>query len=312
MTNVIVNGNLESAFRITFEETFYKLASQKQSYLENIALKKPFSGAAYGISRMGNVELEKEEGRNPLRNPQQPDFDRRWQTKENWSRDFALDKYDIQDMIADPTSVLYTSLIEARNRLIDRVLIRAAIAEVRVGASFDNSNVITAEEDGVKTIDATSGYNYDKVKEVNTKFKNSYHSDARYMIQTPNEESELLDDEKFINRDYRNQSNTAVETGSLSQSLGINFISNFAGSDNGGAGGNGKILNPIIPEIGGTRLCVAMVKDAVQLYAMEMDINYIPASSNPIYKHTNILSLALRVSSLRLEGSKVIIVKTTI
>jgi hypothetical protein len=311
MTNVIVNGNLESAFKITFEETFYQLARQRQSYLEPIALKKPFSGAAYGISRMGSVELEQEQGRNPLRNPQQPDFDRRWQTKENWSRDFALDKYDIHDMITDPTSALYVSLIEARNRLIDRTIIRAAMADVRVGASLDASNIITAEEDGVITVDATGGYGYDKAKEINTKFKNNYHSDSRYMIQTPNEESELLDDEKFINRDYRNNSNTAVETGSLSQSLGINFISNFSGSDNG-AGGNGKVLNPIIPEIGGTRLCVAIVKDGVQLYATEVDINFIPASMNPMYKHTNILSLSLRVSCLRLEGSKVIIVKTTI
>jgi hypothetical protein len=92
-------------------------------------------------------------------------------------------------------------------------------------------------------------------------------------------------------------------------SLGINFVSNFAGSDNG-QGGVGVIKNPIIPEIGGFRYCVALAQGAVQIALTEIDIDFL--EKNPLYQHSSTISLTLRVYGLRLEGKKVILIKKTI
>jgi hypothetical protein len=307
----IINGNIESSLKTTFEQTYYELARQKQSYLGGTlaVIHKPFTGTTYGISRVGDIELQREEGRNPLRHYDNYLFDRRWATREAWSKNIVMDKHDITDAIADPTSAIYSALIDAKNLLEDRVVCQAAIAEVKIGADAANIQVITAEEDGVQTIDATTGYTFDVLKQIRTNFRNQNVRDMIEIAQTANELSELLDDEKLINKDYQEGTGTQHNGDGIVRSLGIHLISDFAGSDNG-QNGVGKIKNPIIPEIGGTRLCLALAQQSIQIALTELDIDFI--DKNPLYQHSSTLSLSLRVYGLRLEGKKVKIIKTTI
>jgi hypothetical protein len=309
--STIINGNIESSYKTVFEQTYYELARQKQSFLgaTPAVIHKPFTGKVYGISRAGDLELKKDNSRNPLRKYDDYLFDRRWAKKDAWFKNIVMDRHDVYDAIADPTSVIYSALIDAKNVLEDRVIINAASADVQIGKDQGSTEIITAEEDGVETIDATSAYNYDVIKQVSTNFKNKYINGYKVIAQTATEESELLDDEKLINRDYRSNTNTSVDTGTIMPSLGIHFISNFAGSDNG-QGGVGKIPNTIIPEVGGLRYCVALAEGAVQIALTEIDIDFL--DKNPLYQHSSTISLTLRVYGLRLEGKKVILIKKTI
>jgi hypothetical protein len=310
-TSIVVNGNIESSYKTAFEENYYKLAGQRQSYLGNTpaVINKPFSGKIYGISRAGGVELKPTAGGTSLRKYDNYVFDRRWATKESWSKHISMKKEDILDAIADPTSVIYSSITDAVNVLNDRVIIKSAYADVKVGSELDSIETITAEADGVTEIDATAGYNYDIVKKVSTAFKQNYVNGVKIIAQTPNEESELLDDEKMINKDYRNIQNTAVETGNLMPSLGLNFISSFAGSDNG-TGGVGKINNPIIPEIGGFRYCPAFGEGAVQIALNDVELDFI--ERNPFFENASTISIILRTYGIRLEGKRIMKIKVTI
>ena len=114
-----------------------------------------------GITRAGVVNLKEANERNAKVQYEDYLFDNRWVTKERWANSWIFDNADIKDSIADPTSALYTAIGDALNDLKDRVIVKAAIAPVVVGgmSPSDPRRIIQAEDDGVKTVDATSVYN---------------------------------------------------------------------------------------------------------------------------------------------------------
>ena len=316
MTNdgmISVNGNIENNLLITFQNTIEILLRQKQSYLSNIpgVVNAPFNGSVLGITRAGGVSLKEANERNGKLQYEQYLFDNRWVTKERWANSWIMDRKDLIDAITNPTSALYSAITDAVMKLKDKVILKASIAPVKVGGRTDSDPLreITAEEDGVKIIDATSGYNFDIIKRVKRNFGNNYACKNVYIIQTVNEETELLSDDKLINRDYIEALDNKHQEGSLMKSLGIRFISDFAGSDNG-ASGVGKKYDTVIPEIGGQRLCIALAERAVQFGLTQLDIR--TESDLQGYVDSQAVKVIVRTHALRLQGEKVQIIKTTI
>ena len=309
---ISVNGNIENNLKITFKETLEELARQKESYLSNIpaVVNAPFQGRVMGVSRVGGVKLKEANERNAKVQYEQYVFDSRWTTKERWANAWIMDKADLRDSIANPTSALYSAIHDALNNLKDRVIIKSAIAPVVVGGRNENDpkRMVTAEEDGVKTIDATTSYDFEVIKQVKRNFGNSYITKGITIIQTVNEEAKLLDDEKLINNYYSSSLSNKFNEGSILQSLGCNFISNFAGSDNG-LSGVGKKYDTMIPEIGGERLCIALAEKAIQFGLVEIDIK---TEELQDYVDSIGVKVVARAHALRLQGEKVQIIKTTI
>ena len=215
------------------------------------------------------------------------------------------------DAIANPESSLYSAITDAINVLKDKVILQSAIGSVKVGGRTidDPIRIIQAEDDGVKTIDATSVYDFDTIKRIKRNFGNNYISKGITIVQTVNEESELLADTKLINKDYESALNNSYSEGNIIKSLNCRFISDFAGSDNG-TDGVGKKYDPIIPEVAGYRYCVAMAEKAVQFGLVQIDVRTTPNLEG--YVDSTGIDVVVRAHALRLQGERVQIIKTTI
>ncbi len=309
---ITVNGSIENNLKVVFQKTLVELARKKESLLANIpgVFVAPFEGRTMGITRAGAVNLKEANERNAKVQYEDYLFDNRWVTKERWANSWIFDNADIKDSIADPTSALYTAIGDALNDLKDRVIIKSAIAPVVVGGMSvnDPKRIIQPEDDGVKTIDATASYDFDTIKQIKRNFGNNYVAKGITIIQTVNEESKLLEEEKLINNYYSNSLDNQFREGSVLKTLGCNFISNFAGSDNG-TGGVGKKYNTIIPEIGGNRLCIALAERAIQFGVVDIEVRVERLQD---YVASTGISVVARAHALRLQGEKVQIIKTTI
>ncbi len=309
---VTVNGTIENNLKIVFQKTLVELARKKESLLANIpaVFTSPFDGRTMGITRAGVVNLKEANERNARVQYEDYLFDNRWVTKERWANSWIFDNADIKDSIADPTSALYTAIGDALNDLKDRVIVKAAIAPVVVGGMSPNDprRIIQAEDDGVKTVDATSIYNFNTIKQVKKNFGNNYVTKGITIIQTVNEEAKLLEEEKLINNYYSNSLDNQFREGSMLKTLGCYFISNFAGSDNG-TGGVGKKYNTVLKEIGGTRLCLALAEKAIQFGMVDIEVRIERLQD---YVASTGISVVARAHALRLQGEKVQIIKTTI
>ena len=309
---ITVNGSIENNLKVVFQQTLLELARKKESLLSNIpaVYTAPFEGRTMGITRAGGVNLKEANERNAKVQYEDYLFDNRWVTKERWANAWIFDNADLKDSIADPRSALYTAIGDALNDLKDRVIIKSAIAPVVVGgmAPNDPKRIIQPEDDGVKTIDATSKYDFDTIKQIKRNFGNNYINRGITIIQTVNEESKLLEEEKLINNYYSNSLDNQFREGSVLKTLGCHFVSGFAGSDNG-IGGVGKKYNTIIPEIGGTRLCLAMAERAIQFGVVDIEVKVERLQD---YVASTGISVVARAHALRLQGEKVQIIKTTI
>lgn len=311
---ISVNGNIENNLKITFQETIHELLRQKQSYLSNTpaVYNAPFNGRVLGIVRAGGVRLKEANERNARLQRQEYLFDNRWTTKKRWANSWIMDNADVMDAIANPESSLYTAITDAINVLKDQVILKAAVGSVKVGGrTYDDPvRILQPEDDGVKEIDATGSYNFDTIKRIKTNFGNNYVSNGITIAQTINEESQLFSDNRLINKDYENGLNVNHNgEGSFLKILNCRFISDFAGSDNG-AEGVGKKYDPIIPEIGGFRYCVAMAEKAVQFGLVQIDVRTTPNLEG--YVDSTGIDVVVRAHALRLQGEKVQIIKTTI
>ena len=194
---ITVNGSIENNLKVVFQKTLVELARKKESYLSNIpgVFIAPFEGRTMGITRAGAVNLKEANERNAKVQYEDYLFDNRWVTKERWANSWIFDNSDLKDSIIDPRSALYSAISDALNDLKDRVIIKSAIAPVVVGGMSPNDpkRVIQAEDDGVKTIDATTSYDFDTIKQIKRNFGNNYVSKGITIIQTVNEESKLLE-----------------------------------------------------------------------------------------------------------------------
>ncbi|MDR0423215.1 MAG: hypothetical protein LBH46_01350 [Rickettsiales bacterium] len=314
MSDIIVNGNIESSLQTAFVETYYILARQRQSYLANTPaiIHRPFKGQALAISRAGAVKLNEDNSRNPLKNYTPYTFDRRFQTKRSFTLTIPIDRHDVFDAIADPKSPILQAIIDEKNKLFDKVVHEAAIADVRVGDDYGTSEVITALQDGVVFIDATSAYNFDTLRELKRSFGN-VQGGFKVITQTQTEEEALFAEEKFINSLYRQSIGGAdgntVNPMNLNTILGFSIISAYQGSDNGQSG-IGTIEDPIIPEDGGVRHCLCLAENSIQAGVTELDINF--QEYDPLYAHSSSITFNIRISAVRLDGRLVRVVNTTI
>jgi hypothetical protein len=302
----IITGNIDSAFKNAFRANFYSLASQTQSYLAQSpgVVNGDFEGATERITRGGTTEMREVEGRNPEARWKEYQFDARWKSYKTYSDEFIVDKRDAMKMIADPKSFIWSKMMEGYNRLKDRVVIAAAIGDVKVGAYWGATDTKTATQDGVMNLDATAtGFTYETFLKLQRNFGNRYQQVGQLTIATTiNEQTKLETDDRFINALY------TPATGGAARPLG-NYIIPFAGSDLA-VGGVGKIINPILPEIGTTRTNIVFANAAVETYIKGIHMEFFDSlQTHPL---SSGLFLAVELGGIRLEGSKIHTVTTSI
>jgi hypothetical protein len=293
----------------SFQSNFLSLAQQKNTLLGSspAVMYMPSSGKTHNIARGGRMELTEVEARNPDKQFSDWNPDNRQFRKRRFTTTVTIDAlYDINELIADPTSFIVEQLNNAKNREIDRVIVQAAVGNVVVGSPDSSGSVRTAAQDGVLTVDAASGLTYAKITEITENFI-SYELPmdefrGTVLAVSGKENSDLMQEEEFISSDYI--SSRPVEQGYQSNA-GMYSVALFGGSRTGGI----QVANPILPEGTTLRKCVALAPNSIAV-AMELSRLEVERSASKVNSYD--ITIDLWLNAMRIEGSRVQLISTTI
>ena len=305
------NQTIDQAKIQSWQKNFYIAASQQTSLLSTLPAVKSmnFNSAKHNIVRLSGLEINEITGRNPKVNYEETGFDNRQIVKKDFAKAILFDNYDILEMMSNPTTDIYKEVMKAFNRQKDRIIAEACFSNVMCGDPNNGTPLtsITAEADGVRTIDATGGLTYNLLKQANTNFINSNVVSGDLMnanlsfICAGSDMSQLLEEDKFINNNYT--SIRPVDTGILTKVLGMNIVT-LAGSQTDQL----TVNRPILKEDGTTRDCIIMAPDAIRFVVSDVKIEIREPSE---YVRSKALVFSARLGAIRTEGAKIQRIRTT-
>lgn len=309
MPSNAINPSIDQGAKLNFMDSYHELAQQTTSRLTGTGVIKwaPSQGKTVNQARIGRIELSEVNTRNPDKQYGDYALDNRQFTKRRFTKTIQIDaKYDINELLKDPTSDILRQLVNAKERQTDRVAIEAAVGPVLVGAPDAAPSSISAATDGVLTVDGSAGFVYTTVQKLTQNFINN-DVPVETALQatlaiTGKENNSLMGEDKFINSRYI--SGRPVEDGYMKQA-GKYPIVLFAGSENGGI----QVPNPILPEGSTTRSCVIMCPQSI-LMASEIGDMGVERSGSKVNSYD--LTIDLWLNAMRLEGVLVQIITTTL
>ena len=309
MSSDTINPSIEQAALLNFKESFHELAQQSNSRLvnENAIVMMDPNGKTNNMSRIGRLELVEVDSRNPDKQYSDYALDNRQFSKRRFTRTVTIDAlYDINELISDPTSPILSALDKAKERVIDRVAVEAAVGPVLVGAPDTTPTSVTAAADGVITVDGTAGVTYTVIQTVTKNFINNDVEMSDFLgsciAVTGTENEDLMNEERFINSDYI--SGRPVEDGYQKQ-VGMYKVILYAGSETGGI----TVVSPVLPEGSTTRQCVVLAPESI---AMSMKIGRVEVERSNRKVNSYDITIDLWINAMRTEGVLVQIISATI
>lgn len=309
MSSVTQSPSIDQGAKLNFQESFHELAQQTKSKL--VASKAvtflPSSGKTNNMARIGRVELTEVNTRNPDKQFGDYNLDNRQFTKRRFTKTIQVDAlYDINELLKDPTSDILKQLNNAKERVIDRIAVAAAVGDVLVGAPDATPSAVTAANDGVLTVDGTAGFVYTVVQQITENFINNDVPMSQFagsvICVTGSENTDLMAEDKFINNDYITGN---IVDGMTAEKAGGYRVELFAGSVNGGI----TVINPILPEGATNRQCVVLAPSSIAM-AMEIGDMGVEKSGNKVNSWD--ITIDFWINAMRTEGVLVQIVTATI
>lgn len=301
--------SIDQAARLNFQDSFFALAQQTKSKLVSTRAIQflPSKGKTNNFARIGRLELDEVNMRNPDKQFGDYALDNRLFTKRRFTKTVQIDmKYDVNELLKDPTSDILNQLNNAKERVIDRVAIAAAVGSVLVGGPDTAPSTVTAATDGVVTLDGTGGFVYEVVQAITQTFINSdlQYDDFRgaTICVTGTENTDLMGEDQFINQLYIR---SAVDMAGVAQQIGTYSVAMFAGSSTGG----GTIAQPVLPETSTQRTCVVLAPNSI---AMAMEIGDMGVEKSSAKVNSMDITVDLWINAMRTEGVRVVAITTTI
>lgn len=231
----------------------------------------------------------------------------------NWSTyglNFVLDKeLDIVKAVADPTSDLMQNVIYPKiYALWDREGFKAATGPVMTGAPNTAGTSTSAEDDGVKTIDASSGITEAILRKIPQYWINNKYSMEKIRADsvgfiTGSENTALLGLEKLTNKlwtTYTEENKMVIQK--LFDTITIKTV---YGSD-----ADTTYTSPLLPESAGKRSCPFIMKGGVVGVMGEIEII---VNKNPEkYQNSQTVKVNVPCGFMRARGKDVIILTTAV
>ncbi len=308
MTSTTISPAIDQGQLQMFRDNFYELTQQTQSRLvgANVAMFMSSDGKTHNFSRMGRLELDQVTGRNPDKQIEDYSIDNRQFTKNRFTKTVVVDaKDDINELIADPRSNILRQLNNAKERVIDRVIIDAAVGAVLTGAPDSTPTSTSASDDGVITVDASAGVTAAKIAEITQNFINNdfdYQDFNNSVIAiSGSENTDLMAQTLFINSDYI--SGRPVDDG-IQKQVGPYKVIMFAGAD-----ATVSPKNPVLNEGATLRKCVVLTPQSMAV-AMELSDLSVTKSATKVNSYD--ITIDYWIGAMRTEGVKVQILSTTI
>lgn len=297
-----LNSSIADVLTTKYSNSVFELAAQRQAKLRGAVEVVPLAAEDMLFPRIGSQEVQQLQTRSPKIIPSDIQWDNRRLAAGRVGIPFFIDELDEARMLADPKSVLAMRSGEALERNLDRVIIQSFMANAYTGR---NGTVpISAATDGVVTLDATSGFTYDTLLQIQEQFESvelglSGGTDEgmqMYLIITEQEHAKLMREGTLISSDFTGQ--RPVETGRMRRALNFNLI--VYGS---------ATPFPMLSVTSNQRSCFAICTGAVKL-GITQNWKTKVEPVNDRWDTVQVLASGT-VGATRMEGARVIQVLTT-
>lgn len=294
-----MNEFVDVALKTQFSDMVHVKAQQVRSRLRDKVMIKSMSGDQMSYDGIGDIEATEITSRNQKVEFSKIEHLRRKISGRRFGVTLPIDMADVRGALLNPEGLYADAMVRALERQFDRVVVQAAFAPVYTGRDFET--VVTASDDGVVTVDATSGLNYDKLLEINENF-----ADKEVGTQLPEsfvfagaakEQKQLMNETKLINGDYSRE--YVIDKGQVQYALGMEIVTY-----------GGGVQNPILNVVSGTRDCIAMSTRAICVgISKDISIDIIDARST--HYETFLVQIVGQFGAVRTEGVLIQKVQTT-
>lgn len=294
MTNTIDNAMITQ-----FMDTVHLQAQQCKARLRPYVSVVPLKGDNAAYDGVGTVEAREVNGRVQPVQFTNIEHLRRKIARRRFEVTIPIDEADVRGMIQDPHNVYAKAIVMGIERRFDRLCVEAMFSNVKTGRDFENE--ITAEQDGVITVDATSGLTYDKLLEVKQNFIDADVGNDMpekfFMGISGDEHTDLMSEVKLTSGDYSRQ--YVVDKGEIQNALGFDLIK-YAG----------KTKKPMLAvDNSNIRSCFA-----ASTRGIVVGISLTPKLSidkRNDYIETNQVQMVVEMGAVRTEGCLIQKIKTT-
>ena len=290
---------VDTALITQFSNLMHTVAQQTKTRLMGRCQVLPITGENFAYDGVGMLEAKTNNSRNPIIDPQNPDFTRRKLTTDRILVEIIVDNRDARRMFEDPSSKLAVECTNAMMRKADKLGITALHASVLTGKEFGTTTTFAA--DGGQTVDATAGLTFAKLLEIKDNFKEKevgleLPEDILFGC-TEQEESKMLNLTQLTSRDFT--ADYVVDKGKVARCMGMDVILFGSGVD-----------NPQLPVSGGVRDNFAMSTKGL-IYGLSKQFTVTVIESHPNYVESTYIRVLGDIGAVRTDGLRVQKVQTT-
>lgn len=295
-------GKVDEALITQFTDICHQQSQQIKARLRPYVEVIPIKGDKATYDGIGTVEAREIIGR--IQPVQFTDIEhyRRKISRRRFEVTIPTDQSDIRGMLTDPHSRYAKAIVMGIERRFDRLALEAAFAPVWTGRDFETR--VTAEEDGVLTVDATSGLTYEKLLEIGQNFIDADVGndmpEKLFLAIAGDEHTDMMNETKLISGDFSKQ--YVVDKGQITQAVGFDIIK-YAGK------ARGKTKPMLNVTDAGVRECIA-----ASTRGIVVGISLTPKLSidnRPDYYETDQIQMIVEMGAVRTEGCLVQKVNTT-
>jgi hypothetical protein len=259
----------------------------------------PITGENFAYDGVGDLAAKTNNSRNPLIDPQNPDYNRRKLTTDRILVELIVDNRDVRRMFEDPSSKLVNECMYAIMRKSDKVGITALHASVYTGKEFGTTTTYAA--DGGQTVDATAGLTFAKLLEIKDNFKKydvglDMPEDILFGI-TEQEETKMLQLSQLTSRDFTGE--YVVDKGKVAKVMGMDVILFGSGAD-----------APQLSVSSSVRDNFACSTKGL-IYGMSKEFSVTVIENHPNYVESTYIRVLGDIGAVRTNGRRVQKVQTT-
>lgn len=281
-----------------FSDMMHVAAQQRSARMRPYVEIRRMTGDVYAYDGLGQVEAREIQGRVQQTEFADIDHNRRKIARRQFEVTLPIDQTDIEAELTNPESNYAMAVMNAMERVFDRVVYDCLYASVYTGRDF--TTLVDPVTDGVLTVNATSGFGYNSLLTIRQNFiDNEVGNDAPVPIAlliAGSEHTSLMKELQLTNNQYTN--NMVVDQGNITKAAGIDLVR---------FGANANI--PVLSVVGGVRNLFALAKGSVCV-GMSRDWQ-ITIKDRPDYVNVKQVQVTGVLGAVRTEGKLIQRVQTT-
>ena len=290
---------VDTALITQFSNLLHVEAQQMKTRLMGKCQILPITGENFMYDGVGSLVAKTNNSRNPLIDPQNPDYKRRKLNTDRILVELIVDNRDARRMFENPNSKLVQECMFAIMRKADKIGITAMHSSVYTGKAADTE--VSFDTDGGTTTDATAGLTYDKLLEVKDAFKAKEVGidmpEDMYIGCTEQEETKMLNISNLTSGDFVRD--FPVVDGKIIKVFGMGIILFGSGVD-----------NPQLPVTAGVRDNFAFSTKGL-IYGMSKEFNVTVIEDHPNYVESTYIRVMGDLGAVRTDGQRVQKLQTT-